>query len=518
MFLVGGAVQAEGTVDEKIVIQGTGADNFFEVVDYEGSLTLDYCVFDGAQHLWAIGDGVDQVILRHSEIMNVAEHSGLVHWRKPCYIEYNLFINSGGFGMYNWFGTDLSAKMYIRYNVVKANSDVFVSCSSSVYGLGFVIEYNSFVDVEGTLLSVFTGLGTWDITATENYWGTTDTEIIDSLINDKSDDISLPVEIEYSPFLTGPHPDGAILPITVGFEYSPDELYVDVEFEVDASASFAEYSAIANYTWDFGDGTIETLDESVTTYSFDAAGDYEIVLTVTDEYGFQNSTSTTVTVLDDTNPPVTTDDYDGDWQTSDFTITLTAVDEETGIAETYYKINNGTTKTVSDDGQPVIDDEGSNCTLEYWSEDNAGNIEEATLVSEIMLDKTDPEIGTPTATPEIDIQENQDVTITVEISDSLSGVDTVTLSYSTDDKTNWTDVSMTLNSTTELWQGTIPGQTIWTNINYKLSAYDVAGNLATSNASDIFSYDVIPEFAPTVILLVFSVLALGVFLLRKKIV
>jgi hypothetical protein len=353
MFLVGGAVQAEGTVDEKIVFQGTGADNFFEVVDYEGSLTLDYCVFDGAQHLWAIGDGVDQVILRHSEIMNVAEHSGLVHWRKPCYIEYNLFINSGGFGMYNWFGTDLNAKMYIRYNAVKANSDVFVSCSSSVYGLGFVIQYNSFVDVEGTLLSVFTGLGTWDITATENYWGTTDTQIIDSLINDKRDDISLPVEIEYSPFLTGPHPDGAILPLTVGFEYSPDELYVDVEFEVDASASFAEYSSIANYTWDFGDGTVETLDESVTTYSFDTAGDYAIFLTVTDEYGFQNSTSTTVTVLDDTNPPVTTDDYDGDWQSSDFTITLTAVDEETGIAETYYKINNGTTKTVSDDGQPT---------------------------------------------------------------------------------------------------------------------------------------------------------------------
>jgi hypothetical protein len=156
--------------------------------------------------------------------------------------------------------------------------------------------------------------------------------------------------------------------------------------------------------------------------------------------------------------------------------------------------------------------------LEYWSEDNAGNIEEATLVSDIMLDKTDPEIGTPTATPESDIQENQDVTINVEVTDSLSGVDTVTLFYSTDDKTNWTDVSMTLNSTTELWQGTIPGQTIWTNVNYKVSAYDVAGNLATSNASDIFSYDVIPEFAPPVILLIFLILSLGVFLLRKKMV
>jgi len=163
-----------------------------------------------------------------------------------------------------------------------------------------------------------------------------------------------------------------------------------------------------------------------------------------------------------------------------------------------------------------MDEEASDNELEFWSEDLSGNVEDAQIVSEIKLDKTKPVIADPKATPETDIQENQDVAIVVEVTDSLSGVDTVTLSYSTDNKTSWTDVSMSLNSTTELWEGVIPGQAIWTNVNYKISAYDVAGNLATSDETDVFSYNVIPEFAPTVILLIFSALTLGVFVLRKK--
>ena len=40
-------------------------------------------------------------------------------------------------------------------------------------------------------------------------------------------------------------------------------------------------------------------------------------------------------------------DYDGLWHTSNFTITLTATDDLSGVAETYYKINDGPTKTLA---------------------------------------------------------------------------------------------------------------------------------------------------------------------------
>ena len=53
----------------------------------------------------------------------------------------------------------------------------------------------------------------------------------------------------------------------------------------------------------------------------------------------------------------TTNDYNGEWHTSDITITLTATDSS-GVNETYYIINSGETKSVSEDGQPLIITEG----------------------------------------------------------------------------------------------------------------------------------------------------------------
>ena len=520
IFSVMGAIQAQGTVNEKIIFEGNGAANFFNVLESDkSSLSLDYCVFDDAERLWTIDDGIEQVILRHSELSNIATDSSLFHWKKACYIEYNVFVDAAGFGMYNWFGEDSGATIYIRYNVLKTNTGVFASMYPNVHGQGFVVQYNSFVDVDETVLQVNAWLGDdVDIIASQNYWGTTDTEIIDSLILDKNDEIDRPAVIEYLPILSEPHQDAAILPLAVSFEHSPAEVYVDIDFEVDASASFAKYSSISNYTWNFGDGTIVTLNEATTTHTFTEAGEYEVVLTVTDEFGFQNSTSTTVMVLDDITPPVTAADYDGDWQNSDFTITLTAVDDEIGVAETYYQINDGPLKTVSADGQPLINEESADNKLEFWSEDKAGNVEDVNVLSEIMLDATNPTIGAPTITPETDIQENQTVTIAVEVSDSLSGVETVTLSYSTNNGTTWNDLQMTMNSTTELWQATIPGQSMWTNVKYKILSYDLAGNLASSDETDFFSYDVIPEFTGELILLVFAVLTLSALVLKKKII
>jgi len=88
--------------------------------------------------------------------------------------------------------------------------------------------------------------------------------------------------------------------------------------------------------------------------------------------------------------PTTTHDYEGLWHTTDFTINLTATDDLSGVAETYYKINDGPTKTVSVDGHPRITTEGANNTLEYWSVDNAGNEELHKILTGIKLDKTAP--------------------------------------------------------------------------------------------------------------------------------
>lgn len=142
-------------------------------------------------------------------------------------------------------------------------------------------------------------------------------------------------------------------------------------------------------------------------------------------------------------PPTTIDDYDGLWHCADFTITLTAIDYESGVAETYYRINDGPTKAVSIEGQPLIAIEGIN-KLEYWSIDNAGNEElPHKILVGIKLDKT-----TPTGSIIINNGDayttSTSVTLTLTANDLTSGVYQVR--YSNDnvwDNEPWEEFSPT---------------------------------------------------------------------------
>ncbi|MFQ6073762.1 MAG: hypothetical protein ACE5KC_00950 [Candidatus Bathyarchaeia archaeon] len=125
--------------------------------------------------------------------------------------------------------------------------------------------------------------------------------------------------------------------------------------------------------------------------------------------------------VSDVTPPVTNDDYDGLWHTADFQITLTATDPS-GVAETYYKINDGPTRSVSADGQPYITVESANNKLEYWSVDNVG-IEEIPhkILTGIKLDKTPP-TGSIVINNDATLTTLTSVTLSLTAEDATSGV------------------------------------------------------------------------------------------------
>jgi hypothetical protein len=215
--------------------------------------------------------------------------------------------------------------------------------------------------------------------------------------------------------------------------------------------------------------------------------------------------------------PFSFDDYDGLWHNVDFLIKLTAVDYESGVAETYYRINNGPVKAVSTDGHPLITTEGANNTLEYWSVDKAGNEENPhKLLTGIKLDKTSPEIGTLLRIPEGDVKPNQTAKILVNATDSLSGIKNVTLLYSLNISTIWIDLPMTFNSTIRLYEAAIQVQHANVLVEYKIIAYDNAGNIKVEdNNGQYYTYTVIPEFPSTLILALLMLTALTVITLLK---
>ncbi|MEM2130046.1 MAG: right-handed parallel beta-helix repeat-containing protein [Candidatus Bathyarchaeia archaeon] len=175
-------------------------------------------------------------------------------------------------------------------------------------------------------------------------------------------------------------------------------------------------------------------------------------------------------------PPVTTDDYYSSWRNTDFTITLTATDVESGVLETFYRINNGPIRIVSVNGHPFITAEGANNTLEYWSVDNSGNEElPHKMLTQIKLDKTSP-MGSVIINNGANSTTSPAVTLTLTYFDANSGVSQ--LRYSNDNSTwsAWESPTNTKAWTLTSGDGT---KTVYCQIK------DNAGNIVTYIASII---------------------------------
>ncbi|NLG84251.1 MAG: hypothetical protein GX493_06525, partial [Firmicutes bacterium] len=159
----------------------------------------------------------------------------------------------------------------------------------------------------------------------------------------------------------------------------------------------------------------------------------------------------------DTIPPVTSHDYrhEGEWIREPVEIHLNATDEGSGVAATYYRINNGPVMT----GTEIVLTADGIYEVSYWSVDNAGNAEETKTLT-VKLDTTPPVI-TPVVNPPADPAgwHNGPVSVVFNATDNLSGVVEVTppvtvsaegagqkvMGFAVDAAGNRTEVEVTLN-------------------------------------------------------------------------
>jgi PKD repeat protein len=89
---------------------------------------------------------------------------------------------------------------------------------------------------------------------------------------------------------------------TAAFEFSPSNPVVNQTVNFDASTSVAQSGrTITSYEWSFGDGTIATGQR--VTHVYNAAGNYTVILTVTDSGGARDTETKTVPVAGTTQNP-----------------------------------------------------------------------------------------------------------------------------------------------------------------------------------------------------------------------
>ena len=205
------------------------------------------------------------------------------------------------------------------------------------------------------------------------------------------------------------------------------------------------------------------------------------------------------TYIDDT-APATTNDYDGLWHTSDFTINLTATDSG-GISETYYKVNGGPTRTVSVNGQPRINIESGSNTLEYWSVDVVGNEElPHKTLTEIKLDKT-----VPVANAGQSQTVNTGTSVTFNAGGSTDNLGIASYDWDFGDGATGSGAIVT---------HTYARSGVYTA---NLTVRDQAGNAAANTIMITVQDNVIPEFSSLSILILFLMVSLLIVITKRKI-
>lgn len=133
-------------------------------------------------------------------------------------------------------------------------------------------------------------------------------------------------------------------------------------------------------------------------------------------------------VLDDVTAPVTSVVWDPvpnvhGWWNQPVTVSLVAVDNESGVNVTYFRLEGGQWEVYA--GSFSVYEEGVTL-LEYYSVDNAGNIEEVQQ-AEVRIDQTPPSTVVALDPPGPNGDNGwyiSPVTVTAVASDALSGVNT----------------------------------------------------------------------------------------------
>ncbi|WP_052948819.1 OmpL47-type beta-barrel domain-containing protein [Mesobacillus campisalis] len=155
---------------------------------------------------------------------------------------------------------------------------------------------------------------------------------------------------------------------------------------------------------EFAEGTSFGLTEAgihqVSFYSIDKAGNVE--------------ETKTVEVKIDQTAPETASNLTGAWLNQAFTVELTATDDLSGTAKTYYSINNG---EYAEGTSFELSEEGIH-QVSFYSVDHAGNVEEAQTV-EVKIDKTAPEVSWNL---EEEYASGTKLDIAYDATDSLSGI------------------------------------------------------------------------------------------------
>ncbi len=169
--------------------------------------------------------------------------------------------------------------------------------------------------------------------------------------------------------------------------------------------------------------------------------------------------------------PVTVDDAPTGWSKDDVSVRLTATDALSAVATTYYKLNGATPAVYT---TPILVTESGLNSIEYWSVDSRGNVEQSRSTS-VQIDKSAPVVNINAPSGWV----GSPAMVTLDALDSQSGPDTIlySLDASAPSIAYEGELAISLEGTTTL----------------KVVGIDQVGNSSEITQTTVFVDDTAPE-------------------------
>lgn len=199
-----GHLNAQGVDDNKIELNNIFFSPGYNQKNDRSIINIDKAIVRGGGVYSMMGTGAGQgsLHLTNSTLYNL-DATYLSYPNADCYIERNMFVNSGYIDVSVGYvhEVDHDVTVHIKNNVFDQPQAVVSSGMRDSSNIN--VQYNTFLDTNGTAVTLQGDAGAIT-TASHNYWSTTDTSVIESMIYDKNDDFTLNNSIEFEPFLTEP--------------------------------------------------------------------------------------------------------------------------------------------------------------------------------------------------------------------------------------------------------------------------------------------------------------------------
>ena len=203
-------------------------------------------------------------------------------------------------------------------------------------------------------------------------------------------------------------------------------------------------------------------------------GQHIFTLIAADKAGNKAAKTISFNVIADIIPPITTDNAPSGWQNTDVIVALAATDNLSGVAKTNYSINGGTLQ----EGNEIALAETGEYAIDYYSTDNAGNVEDVKHSAKVQIDKILP-IVTITSPEAKDYSYTSSFTIQYSATDEISGIANTSAEID--------GIAVENSQTIDLFNYSIGKHAIAAN------ARDLAGNEASTN----IEFSVIDDVPPT---------------------